>query len=72
MNAAPYIPLDALAATLKLPRPWLRKEADAGRIPHLKIGRRRLFQVQQVQEALAERAANGEPQTEAATAGDEP
>jgi len=36
---------------------WLKTEADAGRIPCLKVGRKRLFNVKAVQEKLAERAA---------------
>jgi len=49
--------LRGLAAELQLPREWLATEADAGRIPCLRIGRRRLFNVDAVRRALAERAA---------------
>ena len=51
------MPLEALASSLGLPRKWLRDEADAGRIPCLRIGRRLLFSLEAVQEVLAERAA---------------
>lgn len=36
---------------------WLRAEAEAGRIPHLKAGRRLLFDAQAVETALIRRAA---------------
>ena len=52
--------LPALARELKLPRDWLRTEADAGRIPCLRVGRKLLFQIEAVKRALAERAAKGE------------
>jgi len=59
MDEPRFIPLDALAETLKLPRRWLRTEADANRIPHLRIGNRRLFDVRQVRDALARIAERG-------------
>ncbi len=50
-----------LAQILDLPRRWLKQEADAGRIPCLRIGKRvRLFDVAAVRQALALRAAKGE------------
>ncbi len=42
-----------------LTRQWLEAEAEAGRIPSLKAGRRLLFDVQAVERALIARA-NGE------------
>jgi len=54
----PYLPLEPAASTLGVPRTWLRREADAGRIPCLRIGRRRLFDVESVREALRNRAAS--------------
>jgi hypothetical protein len=51
--------LTGLSARLQLPRPWLRAEALAGRIPCLKIGRKLLFNPDAVEKALAERAAAG-------------
>jgi len=50
--------LPALAEALKLPESWIKAEADAGRIPHLKIGKRYRFNRGAVVLALAERAAN--------------
>jgi hypothetical protein len=49
--------LPALARELKLPRDWLRAEAEAGRIPCLRVGRKLLFSPRAVEAALAERAA---------------
>ena len=51
------VSLDELARQLNLSRRWLRAEAAAGRIPFLKAGRQRLFSIEAVRSALAERAA---------------
>lgn len=45
-----------LSSELGLPFEWLRKEADAGRIPVLRAGRKRLFNLAAVKHALAGRA----------------
>ena len=50
--------LPALADALKLPKSWIKAEADAGRIPHLRIGKRYRFSYEAVVRALAEQAAN--------------
>ena len=42
---------------LGLPRDWLASEADAGRLPCLRVRRRRLFNIEAVRRVLAERAA---------------
>jgi len=49
--------LAGLANTLRLSRDWLKSEADEGRIPSLKVGRKRLFNIQTVSQILSERAA---------------
>ena len=49
--------IHGLARELNLPREWLVSEADAGHLPCLRIGHRRLFNVDAVRRALAERAA---------------
>lgn len=49
--------LHALALYTHLPREWLRREALAGRIPCLRIGRKLLFSPAAVEKALTERAA---------------
>ena len=50
-----YLPQDATALTLGVPRKWFRREVEAGRIPFLQIGKRRLFDVDAVSEALKQR-----------------
>lgn len=49
-----------LAARLKLPIRWIKVEAKAGRLPHLRVGRRLLFNLDAVNAALARRAAESE------------
>ena len=51
-----FLPLDAVASTLGVPRDWLRREADAGRVPMLETGSRRLFNPDAVADALLQRA----------------
>ncbi|MCP4712223.1 MAG: hypothetical protein GY869_26675 [Planctomycetes bacterium] len=46
-----------LANRLKLPREWLKNQAETGQIPSLRIGRKYLFNVQAVRQALSDRAA---------------
>ncbi len=46
-----------LSVSLQLPKEWLAAEADAGRIPYLRVGRQRLFNLPAVRRVLAERAA---------------
>lgn len=50
--------LYALALELRLPRQWLFLEAKAGRLPCLRVGRRLLFNLDAVRQALAKRAAS--------------
>ena len=52
-----FLPLDALATTLGLPRRWLADEIRAGRIPFLLAGGRKVFDPAQVRAVLLERAA---------------
>lgn len=44
-----------MARRVRLPAKWLRDEADAGRIPHLKAGRSYLFDPQAVERVIANR-----------------
>lgn len=60
-------PLGAAARALGVPQGWLRAEADAGRIPHLRAGSRLLFNVDLLKRALLERVRR-----DAAVAGSEP
>ena len=44
------------AAQLGVPMSWLRDQAGAGLVPHLRIGRRLLFNVEICERALMEQA----------------
>ena len=55
---AALVNLNRLAAELRLPRDWLRREAKAGRLPCLRVGRRLVFNLAAVEQVLADRAAN--------------
>lgn len=50
------MPLDAAATTLGLPRTWLKSQADSGALPSILVGKRRLYDVEIVREALNRRA----------------
>lgn len=47
--------LVAMARVLRVPATWLREEAEAGRIPHLKAGRSLLFDPAAVEVGLRKR-----------------
>ena len=49
-----FLPLDALASALGLPRNWLRAQAEAGVIPCIRIGTRCLFDVESVRARIVE------------------
>ena len=51
--------LHRLAMRLRLPARWLDAEANAGRIPCLRVGKRKLFNLAAVELALSE-MANGQ------------
>jgi excisionase family DNA binding protein len=55
MFAKTYVSVVELASQLGLPKAWLRHEAQAGRIPALRIGRRQMFNPESVQHALVAR-----------------
>jgi excisionase family DNA binding protein len=58
MKDRAYTTIDKLARRLGLPQGWLRAEANAGRLPHLRIGtpEKLRFNVDDVQAALSERS----------------
>jgi excisionase family DNA binding protein len=56
-TSSQLLSLPALAEVLKLPEDWIKAEADAGRIPHIKIGKRYRFNLNTVVGVLADRAA---------------
>ena len=56
-NDSQLLSLPALSDALKLPENWIKAEANAGRIPHLKIGKRYRFDLRTVVAILTERAS---------------
>jgi len=57
-----FKPVKHVATQLGVPAAWLRREAAAGRLPHLRAGRRILVNRTAIEKALArlaERAAEG-------------
>jgi hypothetical protein len=67
MEKTRLVSLRGLAQALGLPAPWLKTEAEEGRIPSLRIGRRLLFNAGAVQRVLLLRAAGREDRTENST-----
>lgn len=59
--------LRGLSLALRLPTRWLKREADNGGIPCLRIGRRRLFNLSAVKVTLAKRAAQNKRHSEETT-----
>jgi hypothetical protein len=57
---ANLLPIGPTARRLHVTVAWLRAEADAGRVPHLRAGDRYLFVPAAVEAALAKRAAETE------------
>jgi hypothetical protein len=53
------LPLGPTARLLAVPSNWLRAEADAGRLPHLRAGSIYLFDVDEIERLLLERARQG-------------
>lgn len=51
-----FLSLRRAAARLGVPANWLRREAHAGRVPHLRVGRRLFFNLAEVEGALLNRA----------------
>ena len=59
-NTRYILTLTELARELRLPERWLRAEADAGRIPHLRAEKKYRFNLRAVEESLAARASRME------------
>jgi len=53
------LPLGAMARRVHVPSKWLRREAEAGRIPHLKADQQLLFNPEIVEPLLVDRASSG-------------
>ena len=56
-HAILLLPLGPMARRLRVTSAWLRAEADAGRVPCLRAGKRFLFAPEAVEHVLAARAA---------------
>ncbi len=56
---AKLLTLNQLSERTGLPAAWLRREADAGRLPCIRAGRLRMFDLAAVLTALAERQTKG-------------
>jgi len=50
--ATTYLRLSQLAHATRLPAAWLKREADAGRLPCVRAGRRLMFNLDAVVRAL--------------------
>jgi len=49
-------PLKIAASRIGIPASWLKSEAEAGRLPAIRVGKRLLVNVEQVESALLEKA----------------
>ena len=56
MDTRSFVTLPLLARRLGLPAAWLKSEAEAGRLPHLRTSRRLMFNLNAVERILSERA----------------
>ena len=62
VEAAPiFLAIEPAALALGVPCTWLKREADAGQVPILTIGRRRLFNPDAVARALLGRTSAHRP-----------
>lgn len=52
-----YLSSATAAQRLGVPSAWLRREADAGRVPCLRVGRRLMFNLDAVRETLERRSS---------------
>ena len=56
MPTPTLLSLHELGKITRLPVSWIRREADAGKLPCIRAGRRRVFDLEQVLLVLADRA----------------
>lgn len=56
MSDPRLLPLSVVARRLRVPVGWLRAEAEAGRVPHLKAGKVLLLDPETVERVLLDRA----------------
>ena len=57
----PPVPAVALARELAVSASWLRREAEAGKLPHIRAGSQYLFDPALVRRILLERARQNAP-----------
>ncbi len=57
--------MHGLARRFGLPAAWFKAEAEAGRLPCLRVGSRFIFNIKAVEAALAERASGSPQQAQA-------
>jgi len=62
-----FTPLHVTARLLGLPESWVRAEAVAGRLPHIRVGRRLMFDFEAVERTLLDRAQRAAAPQEAAS-----
>jgi hypothetical protein len=55
-TVSPLKPLKTIARQIGVPAAWLRREADAGRVPFLRIGRRLLGDAEAIRKLIADRS----------------
>ena len=60
---ASLLPVGPMARQLRVPVSWLRREAEAGRVPCLKADGRVLFNTKATEQALLERAGQSDGAT---------
>ena len=58
LTQSKLLPVGPTARRFRVPVGWLRDEAEAGRVPHLKAGKVFLFDPEAVEQVLLERARN--------------
>ena len=63
-NTKRLTPLGHLARRLRVPVRWLRAEAEAGRLPHVKAEKQLLFDAETVERLLLERATAAQGRTD--------
>jgi hypothetical protein len=60
LTPSKLLPLGIMARRLRVPVRWLRAEAEAGRIPHLRADKVLLFDPETVERVLLEHARGAE------------
>lgn len=53
-----FDPVERVAARLGVPTNWLKAQADAGKVPFIKVSNRRLFDLDSVRKALLDTQEN--------------